>query len=143
MIIKEIEISGEKFRLMLTEQIINQVNNLKTLYSAAYDDPESFEQVSAEISAIIQEISRAVEPKPNDSHLDNLIQQVIKTVDDKNQEIDQQSKNKPIITKTKKGKKKNKKQAKYGGSERNRTAVQGFAGPYITTLPPSQFLSDN
>ena len=30
-----------------------------------------------------------------------------------------------------------KKQDKYGGSERNRTAVQGFAGPYITTLPPS------
>ena len=36
MIIKEIDISGEKFRLMLTEQIISQVNNLKTLYSAAY-----------------------------------------------------------------------------------------------------------
>ena len=53
MIIKEIDISGEKFRLMLTEQIISQVNNLKTLYSAAYDDPESFEQVSAEISFII------------------------------------------------------------------------------------------
>ena len=36
-----------------------------------------------------------------------------------------------------------KKQEKYGGSERNRTAVQGFAGPYITTLPPSQFVRDN
>ena len=35
-------------------------------------------------------------------------------------------------------KKRKKKQVKYGGSERNRTAVQGFAGPYITTLPPSQ-----
>ena len=35
-------------------------------------------------------------------------------------------------------KKKKKKQVKFGGSERNRTAVQGFAGPYITTLPPSQ-----
>jgi len=109
MITKEIDIGGDKFQLMLTEQIINQVNNLKSLYNTAYEDPESFEQVSAEISAIIQEISRAVEPKPNDSHLDNLIQQVIKTVDDKNKEIDQQSKNKPIITKTKKGKKKNKK----------------------------------
>ena len=62
MIIKEIDISGEKFRSMLTEQIINQVSNLKTLYAAAYDDPESFEQVSAEISSTIQEISNAVEP---------------------------------------------------------------------------------
>ena len=50
MITKEIEIDGEKFRLVLTDQIINQVNNLKSLYNTAYDDPESFEQVSAEIS---------------------------------------------------------------------------------------------
>ena len=108
MITKEIDIGGDKFQLMLTEQIINQVNNLKSLYNTAYEDPESFEQVSSEISSTIQEISRAVEPEPNDSHLDNLIQQVIKTVDDKNKEIDQQSKNKLIITKTKKSKKKNK-----------------------------------
>ena len=109
MIIKEIDISGEKFRLMLTEQIINQVKNLKTLYSAAYDDPESFEQVSAEISSTIQEISNAVEPKPDSSHLDDLIQQVIKTVDDKTQEADMQSEDKQI---TKKSKKRAKKRAK-------------------------------
>ena len=106
MITKEIEINGEKFRLVLTDQIINQVNNLKSLYNAAYDDPESFEQVSAEISSIIQEISNAVEPKPGDNHLDNLIQQVIKTVDDKTEETNKQLKDKPI---TKKSKKKNKK----------------------------------
>ena len=106
MIIKEIEIKGEKFRLMLTEQIINQVNNLKTLYSAAYDDPESFEHVSAEISSTIQEISNAVEPKPDSSHLDDLIQQVIKTVDDKTQEANMQSDDELI---TKNGKKKSKK----------------------------------
>ena len=106
MITKEIEIDGEKFRLVLTDQIINQVNNLKSLYNTAYDDPESFEQVSAEISSIIQEISNAVEPKPGDSHLDNLIQQVIKTVDDKTEEVNKQLNDKPI---TKKRKKKNKK----------------------------------
>ena len=106
MIIKEIDVSGEKFQLMLTEQIISQVKNLKTLYSAAYDDPESFEQVSAEISSTIQEISNAVEPKPDSSHLDDLIQQVIKTVDDKIQEANMQSEDKPI---TKKSKKKSKK----------------------------------
>ena len=106
MITKEIDIDGEKFFLTLTDQIINQVNNLKSLYSAAYEDPESFEQISAEISSTIQEISNAVEPKPNDSHLDNLIQQVIKTVDDKTQEANIQSNDKQI---TKKSKKKNKK----------------------------------
>ena len=106
MIIKEIAINGEKFRLMLTEQIISQVNNLKTLYSAAYDDPESFEQVSAEISSIIQEISNAVEPKPDSNHLDDLIQQVIKTVDDKTHETNMQSEDKPTTKKSKKTKSK-------------------------------------
>ena len=71
MITKEIDINGDKFQLTLTDHIISQVNNLKSLYNTAYDDPESFEQVSAEISTIIQEISKAVEPKPNDNHLDN------------------------------------------------------------------------
>jgi len=101
---------GEKFQLILTDQIINQVNNLKSLYNTAYEDPESFEQVSAEISLIIQEISKAVEPKPSDSHLDNLIQQVIKIVDNKNEETKKQSDDKPITkNKTKTIKKKNKK----------------------------------
>jgi hypothetical protein len=106
MITKEIEIDGEKFRLVLTDQILNQVNNLKSLYNAAYDDPESFEQVSAEISSTIQEISNAVEPKPGDSHLDNLIQQVIKIVDDKKEQIDKQSNEKPATKKNKKTKSK-------------------------------------
>ena len=106
MITKEIEIEGERFQLTLTDQIINQVGNLKSLYNAAYEDPESFEQVSAEISSAIQEISKAVEPKPGDNHLDNLIQQVIKIVDDKKEEIDKQSNEKSV---TKKSTKKNKK----------------------------------
>ena len=106
MITKEIDINGEEFRVTLTDQIIGQVNNLKTLYNTTYEDPESFEQVSAEISSIIQEISNAVEPKPGDSHLDNLIQQVIKIVDDKTAETNKQLTDKPA---TKKNKKKNKK----------------------------------
>ena len=106
MIIKEIDINGEKFQLTLTEQVISQVNNLKSLYNTAYEDPESFEQVSAEISSIIQVISNAVTPKPNDSHLDNLIQQIIKTVDDKKEETDKQSKDKPIKKTSKKRMKK-------------------------------------
>ena len=106
MITKEIDINGEKFLLTLTDQIINQVNNLKSLYNTAYEDPESFEQVSAEISSTIQEISNAVEPKPSDNHLDNLIQQVIKIIDDKKEETDKQSNEKPVTKKNKKTKSK-------------------------------------
>ena len=108
MITKDIEIDGEKFRVMLTEQVIGYVNNLKSLYDMAYEDPESFEQVSAEISSAIQEISKAVEPKPDDSHLDNLIQQIIKIVNDKNEEAVKRSNDKPITRNTKKRSKKRK-----------------------------------
>jgi len=108
MITKEIEIDGEKFQLVLTDQIIHQVNNLKSLYNTAYDDPESFEQVSAEISSTIQEISNAIEPKPDSSHLDDLIQQIIKTVDAKIQETNMQSEDKPTTKKSKKKSKKTK-----------------------------------
>ena len=102
MITKEININGEEFRVTLTDQIIGQVNNLKVLYNTTYEDPESFEQVSAEISSIIQEISNSVDPKPDDGHLDNLIQQVIKIVDDKVAEKDMQLKDKSPSKKNKK-----------------------------------------
>jgi len=108
MITKEIDINGEEFRVTLTDQIIGQVNNLKTLYNTTYEDPESFEQVSAEISSIIQEISNSVEPKPDDGHLDNLIQQVIKIVDDRAHEENMQSKDNPSSKKVKKRNKKRK-----------------------------------
>ena len=106
MITKDIDVNGEKFHVMLTEQVINHVNNLKSLYDAAYEDPESFEQISAEISSAIQEISKSVEPKPGDMHLDNLIQQIIKTVNDKNEETNKQSQDKSVTRKTKKRTKK-------------------------------------
>ena len=106
MITKDIDVNGEKFHLMLTEQVINHVNNLKSLYDAAYEDPESFEQISTEISSTIQEISKSVEPKPGDMHLDNLIQQIIKTVNDRNEETNKQSQDKSVTRKTKKRTKK-------------------------------------
>ena len=87
MITKETQVNGITFRLTLTDSIITQVKNLKSLYNTAYEDPESFEQLSTEISNVIQEISTAVEPKPDDTHLDSLIQEIIKTVDDKTAEI--------------------------------------------------------
>jgi len=87
MITKEIQVNGISFRLTLTDPIISQVKNLKSLYNTAYEDPESFEQLSTEISSVIQEISTAIEPKADDTHLDSLIQEIIKTVDDKTAEI--------------------------------------------------------
>ena len=84
---KEFVVNGTDYRVVLTEQVIGHVNNLKNLYNAAYEDPESFEDVSAEISTTINEIASTVEPTAEDSDLDGLIQKIIKAVDTKAAEI--------------------------------------------------------
>ena len=109
---KEIEVNGTDFRIVLTDQIINQVNSLKSLYNAAYEDPESFEQVSAEISSTINDIADSVEPRAEDSDLDGLIQEIIKVVDNKAAEVEKELQSKEPKEKkstSKKGRKKSKK----------------------------------
>ena len=90
MLTKEISINGTDYRLTLTDQLINQVNNLKSLYSAAYEDPESFEQVSSEISNAINDIASQAEPPVADDDLDGFIQEIIKTVDKKAEEMQEE-----------------------------------------------------
>ena len=87
MISKQIEVNGTSFRLTLTDQVISQVKNLTSLYSAAYEDPESFEEISSEISSTINQIATAVEPEATDSDLDGLIQEIIKAVENKEAEV--------------------------------------------------------
>jgi len=110
---KEFEVNGTGFRVILTDQIINQVNDLKSLYSANYDDPESFEQVGAETSSIINDIADSVEPRPSDNDLHELIEEIIKVVDDKAAEIEKEMKIKEPSSRkkgsSKKGTKKTKK----------------------------------
>jgi len=107
---KEIEVNGNGFKIILTDQIVNQVNSLKSLYSAAYEDPESFEQVSSEISSTINDIADAIEPRASDNDLDGLIQEIIKVVDDKTAQIEKEMKIKgPSSRKKGSSKKKSKK----------------------------------
>ena len=94
MITKEIEINGTQFNLTLTDQVINQADQLKSLYATVAEDPEIFEQVSSEISSTIKEITGAVTPEISDSNLDGLIQEVFKAVEDKKSEVEKQIKDK-------------------------------------------------
>lgn len=87
---KEFDVNGTDYRIVLTDQVIGQINNLKNLYNAAYEDPESFEDVSAEISSTINEIASNVEPEAEDSDLDGIIQEIIKAVDNKAAEIEKE-----------------------------------------------------
>ncbi|KAG2472126.1 MAG: hypothetical protein NPMRTH4_2240006 [Nitrosopumilales archaeon] len=106
MISKQIEVNGTSFRLTLTDQVIGQVKNLKSLYSTAYEDPESFEEISSEISSTINQIATAVEPEATDSDLDGLIQEIIKAVENKDAEVEnvlnEKPKKKSKISKSKK-----------------------------------------
>ena len=95
MLTHEIQVNETKYSIIITDQIVNQVNNLKSLYNVAYEDPESFEQVSAQISSAIQDITSSVTPAANDNHLDGLIQEIIKIVDNQSAEVEKQSKEKP------------------------------------------------
>lgn len=101
---KEVDINGTEYRIVLTEQVIGHVNNLKNLYSAAYEDPESFEDISAEISNTINDIASTVEPEVEDSDLDGLIQEIIKAVDNKAEEIEKELEEKQEKTKKEKTK---------------------------------------
>jgi len=87
---KEFEVNGTDYRVVLTAQVIGQVNNLKELYNTAYEDPESFEDVSAEISNTINEIASNIEPPAEDSDLDGLIQEIIKAVNTKKEQIEKE-----------------------------------------------------
>ncbi|RNJ76817.1 MAG: hypothetical protein D9C04_02615 [Nitrosopumilus sp. B06] len=102
---KEFAVNGTDYRVMLTDQIIGHVNNLKNLYNAAYEDPESFEDVSAEISNTINEIAGTVEPQAEDSDLDGLIQEIIKAVDRKAEALEKELGEKNVSTKKKSSKK--------------------------------------
>ena len=102
---KEFEVNGTDYRIVLTEQVIGHVNNLKNLYNAAYEDPESFDDVSTEISSTINEIASTVEPEAEDSDLDGIIQEIIKAVDNKAEEIEKELENKEKPVKKKKSKK--------------------------------------
>lgn len=89
-ITKQIKTNGKSYSITITDQVIQNVNNLKSLYETVYEDAESFDQVSSEISNTINNIAEIIEPKVSDSDLDGLIQEIIKIVDnEKNNNVDE------------------------------------------------------
>ena len=107
MITKEIEINGSKFNIVLTDQVISQVDNLKSLYQQQVEDPEIFEEINSQISSTINDIAGSVTPEISDSYLDGLIQEVFKAVEDKKSEVEKQIKDKNSKITRKKLKEKN------------------------------------
>ncbi len=102
---REFNVNGTDYKIVITEQVIGHVNNLKDLYNAAYEDPESFDDISAEISNTINEIASTVETTAEDIDLDGLIQEIIKTVDTKADQIEKELQGKTKSSKKSKSKK--------------------------------------
>ena len=92
MIIQEITVNGKTFNLRLTDQSLMDARRLKALYNAAYEDPESFEEVSSAISNTINQLATNVEPEVSDSDLDGIIQAIMKVVEEKSKEVTESKK---------------------------------------------------
>ena len=90
LITKKINVNGNDYDIILTDQIISHVNSLKNLYSTTSEDQESFERVSVEISSTINEITTAIDPPAADGDLDNIVQEIIKVVDSKAAAVEQE-----------------------------------------------------
>ena len=76
---------------------------LRALYSEAYEDPESFEEVSSAISNTINQLAAAVEPEVSGDDLDGVIQAIMKVVEEKAKET-AEARNKPSQMATKRDK---------------------------------------
>ena len=95
MITQEVIVNGKKFNLRLTDQSIMDARRLKALYNAAYEDPESFEEVSSAISNTINQLATAVEPEVSGDDLDGVIQVIMRIVEEKAKEV-AETKNKMV-----------------------------------------------
>ncbi|MCY3854016.1 MAG: hypothetical protein OXF28_00630 [Thaumarchaeota archaeon] len=109
MITKQFTINNKIFIVAITEQIIEYINSLKSLYNVSYEDTESFDQTSSEISNIVKNISEMITPIPADNDLDGLIQELITSVDAKTAELNELQ---TEYNKTKTKRKRTKKQKK-------------------------------
>jgi len=91
LITKQITVNGNTYKVILTDQVISYVNSLKRLYeNTSYEDPETFEQVSSEIAATVGEIATAIDPPADEGDLDGIIQEIIRSVDSRAAEMEQQ-----------------------------------------------------
>lgn len=90
LITKQFNVNGNDYKIVLADQIIAHVNLLKDLYNTTSEDPESFEQVSVDISTAISEIATAIDPPAADGDLDGIVQEIIKLVDSRAAAVEQE-----------------------------------------------------
>jgi len=63
MLTHEIQVNETKYSIIITDQIVYQVNNLKSLYNTAYEDPESSNRLVLKFLVLFRRLQVRLPPK--------------------------------------------------------------------------------
>ena len=81
---KKIKVNNREYNVMLNDQTQLNAMKLKRLYQQSYNDMDSFDEVSTEISSTItNSLKRSVSPDVLEEDMDGAIQQILKIYDKK------------------------------------------------------------
>ncbi len=81
---KKIKVNNREYNVTLNDQTQLNAMKLKRLYQQSYNDMDSFDEVSTEISSTITNLlKRSVSPDVLEEDMDGTIQQILKIYDKK------------------------------------------------------------
>jgi len=81
---KKIKVNNREYNITLNDQTQLNAMKLKRLYQQSYNDMDSFDEVSTEISSTITNLlKRSVSPDVLEEDMDGAIQQILKIYEKK------------------------------------------------------------
>jgi uncharacterized Rossmann fold enzyme len=81
---KKIKVNNREYSISLNDQTQLNAMKLKRLYQQSYNDMDSFDEVSTEISSTINNLlKRSISPDILEEDMDGAIQQILKMYDKK------------------------------------------------------------
>jgi hypothetical protein len=79
MIKEKIKVNNHLYNVTMNEQTQMYAMKLRRLYQQSYSDMDSFDEVSTEISATVNNLLKhAISPEVNEDDMDGVIQQLLK-----------------------------------------------------------------
>jgi bisphosphoglycerate-dependent phosphoglycerate mutase len=82
MIKEKIKVNSRNYDVTINEQTQMYAMRLRRLYQQSYNDMDSFDEVSSEISTTVNNLLKhAVSPEVRDDDMDGVVQQLLKMYD--------------------------------------------------------------
>lgn len=79
-----ITVNDNRYNININDKTQGYVLRLKRLYQQNYNDMESFDEISSQISSTVNNLlSHAISPEVKEEDMDGVIQQVLKIFDKK------------------------------------------------------------